>query len=176
VAEITAQMVKELRERTGAGIKECKDILEQTNGDFEKAIEELRKRGLRVSDKVAGREAKEGRIEVYVHHGARVAAMVELNCETDFVARTEDFVQLARDIAMQVAAMNPRYVRVDDVPESEIAASGMPPEQFYREHVLLKQVFIKDSSQTIEEKVQAAIAKIRENIVVRRFVRYEIGG
>ena len=176
MAEITAQMVKELRERTGAGVKECKDILAQTNGDIEKAIEELRKRGLRVSDKVAGREAKEGRIEVYIHHGARVAAMVELNCETDFVARTEDFIQLARDIAMQVAAMNPRYLRPEEVPESEIAASGLSPDKFYQEHVLLKQVFIKDSSQTIEEKIQAAIARIRENIVVRRFVRYEIGG
>lgn len=175
MAAITAQMVKELRERTGAGIKECKDILEQTGGNLDQAIDELRKRGLRVSDKVAGREAKEGRIEVYVHHGARVAAMVELNCETDFVARTDDFIQLARDIAMQVAAMSPRYLRLEDVPAEDVAASGLTPEQFYKETVLLLQGFIKDPSQTIEDKIKAAVAKIRENIVVRRFVRYELG-
>jgi len=175
VAAITAQMVKELRERTGAGIKECKDILEQTGGNLDQAIDELRKRGLRVSDKVAGREAKEGRIEVYVHHGARVAAMVELNCETDFVARTDDFIQLARDIAMQVAAMSPRYLRLEDVPAEDVAASGLTPEQFHKETVLLMQGFIKDPSQTIEDKIKAAVAKIRENIVVRRFVRYELG-
>lgn len=175
MAAITAQMVKELRERTGAGIKECKDILEQTGGNLDQAIDELRKRGLRVSDKVAGREAKEGRIEVYVHHGARVAAMVELNCETDFVARTDDFIQLARDIAMQVAAMSPRYLRLEDVPAEDVAASGLTPEQFHKETVLLMQGFIKDPSQTIEDKIKAAVAKIRENIVVRRFVRYELG-
>ncbi len=175
MAAITAQMVKELRERTGAGIKECKDILEQTGGNLDQAIDELRKRGVRVSDKVAGREAKEGRIEVYVHHGARVAAMVELNCETDFVARTDDFIQLARDIAMQVAAMSPRYLRLEDVPPEDVAASGLPPEQFHKETVLLMQGFIKDPSQTIEDKIKAAVARIRENIVVRRFVRYELG-
>ncbi len=176
MAEITAQMVKNLRERTGAGIKECKDILVQTSGNMDQAVEELRKRGLKVSDKVQGREAKEGRIEVYIHPGSRMAAMIEINCETDFVARTDDFMALAKDLALHIAAMNPRYIRPEDVPAEEIAASGMPAAKYYEEVVLLAQPFVKDGSQTIEDKIKAAVAKIRENVVVRRFTRYEIGG
>lgn len=175
MAEVTTQMVKELRERTGAGIKECRDILVQTNGDLNAAIDELAKRGLRVSEKVQGREAREGRIEVYVHAGNRMAAMVELNCETDFVARTEDFIALAKDIALHVAAMNPRYLRTDEVPAEEIQASGETPEKFYEANVLMAQYFVRDGSQTIEDKIKATVAKVRENIVIRRFVRYEIG-
>jgi elongation factor Ts len=169
-------MVKELRERTGAGIKECKDILSQAAGDMGKAIELLRDRGMKVSDKVQGREANEGRIEIYVHPGSRMAAMVEIDCETDFVARTDDFIALAKDLALQVAAMNPRYVRPDDVPADEIAASGETAEKYYEQNVLLAQPFVKDGSRTIEEKIKDTVAKVRENIVIRRFVRYEIGG
>lgn len=176
MAEITAQMVKELRERTGAGVKECKDVLSQTAGDIGKAIEVLRERGLKVSDKVQGREANEGRIEIYIHPGARMAAMVEVDCETDFVGRTDDFIALTKDIALQVAAMNPRYVKPEDVPAEEIAASGEKAEKFYEQHVLLSQPFVKDGSKTIEDKIKETVAKVRENIVVRRFVRYEIGG
>lgn len=176
MAEITAQMVKELRERTGAGIKECKDILVQTGGDIEQAIALLRQRGLQVSDKVQGREAKEGRIEVYIHPGNRMAAMVELDCETDFVARTDDFIALAKDLALHVAATNPRYIRPEEVPAAEIEASGQSAEKYYEEVVLLAQPFVKDNSQTIEDKIKATVAKVRENIIVRRFVRYEIGG
>lgn len=175
MAEITAQMVKELRQRTGAGIKECKDILTQTDGDMKVAVEELAKRGMRVSEKVQGREAREGRIEVYMHAGNRMAAMVELNCETDFVGRTEDFIALAKDIALHIAAMNPRYLRPEDVPAEELAASGETPEKFYEANVLLSQYFVKDGSQTIEDKIKATVAKVRENIIVSRFVRYEIG-
>jgi elongation factor Ts len=169
-------MVKELRERTGAGVKECKDILSETNGDINKAIELLRQKGLKVSDKVQGREAREGRVEVYIHPGNRMAAMVELNCETDFVARTDDFIALARDLALHVAAMNPRYITPDEVPAADVEASGEPAEKYYEQHVLLAQPFVKDGSQTIEDKIKATVAKIRENVVVRRFVRYEIGG
>jgi elongation factor Ts len=176
LAEITSQMVKELRERTGAGIKECKDILIQTGGNMNDAIEELRKRGMRVSDKVQGREANEGRIEIYMHPGNRMAAIVELSCETDFVARTEDFIALAKDLALHIAAANPRYIRPDEVPAAEIEASGETPEKYYEQVVLLAQTFVKDGSQTIEDKIKATVAKVRENIVVRRFVRYEIGG
>jgi elongation factor Ts len=175
VAEITAQMVKELRERTGAGIKDCKDILSQADGDMGKAIEILRERGLRVSDKVQGRETSEGRIEIYVHPGSRMAAMVELNCETDFVARTEDFVALSKEIALHIAALNPRYLNVEDVPADEVEQSGQKPEKFYEENVLVKQPFVRDPSQTIEDRIKAAVAKLRENVVIRRFVRYEIG-
>jgi len=169
-------MVKELRERTGAGVKECKDILSQTAGDMGRAIELLREKGLKVSDKVQGREAKEGRIEVYVHPGSRMAALVELDCETDFVARTEDFIALAKDVALQVAALNPRYLKPEDVPAAEIEVSGETAEKYYEQNVLLAQPFVKDGSRTIEDKIKETVAKVRENIVVRRFVRYEIGG
>jgi elongation factor Ts len=176
VAEITAQMVKELRDRTGAGVKECKDILTQTDGDMKKAIEALRERGLKVSDKVQGREANEGRIEVYIHPGSRMAAMVEVDCETDFVARTEDFIALTKDLALHIAATNPRYLKIEDVPADAIAESGEPAEKFYEQYVLMAQPFVKDGSRTIEGKIKDTVAKVRENLVVRRFVRYEIGG
>jgi elongation factor Ts len=175
LAEITAQMVKELRERTGAGIKECRDILVQTGGDINQAIEKLREKGLKVSDKVQGRETTEGRIEVYMHPGNRMAAMIELCCETDFVARTEDFISLARELALHIAAVNPRYITVEEVPADAVPAD-MKPEKFYEEVVLLKQAYVKDPSQTIEDRIKATVAKIRENVIVRRFVRYEIGG
>ena len=175
MAEVTAQMVKELRERTGAGIKECKDILAQTDGNMDKAIDVLRERGLKVSDKVKGRDANEGRIESYVHNGAKMAAMVEINCETDFVARTPDFLELCKNIAMHIAAVNPKYVTTDEVTEAEAAASGLTAAKYYEEVVLLKQPYVRNPSQTIEEMIQAAVAKLRENVVVRRFTRYEIG-
>jgi elongation factor Ts len=169
-------MVKELRERTGAGIKECRDILAQAEGDMSKAIEIVRERGLRVSDKVQGREAKEGRIEVYIHPGSRMAAMVEVNCETDFVANTEDFQQLARAIALQVAAMRPKYIRPEEVPAEEVEQSGLKAEKYYEEVVLLSQPYVRDNAQTIQDLIKATVAKVRENVVVNRFVRYEIGG
>jgi len=175
VTEISAQQVKELRERTGAGIKECRDILAQTNGNMDKAIELLRERGLKVSDKVKDRSANEGRIEIYVHNGSRMAAMIELNCETDFVARTPEFIQLSKDIAMHVAAVNPKYITVDDVPADEVAKSGLTAAKYAEEVVLLKQPYVRNPSQTIEDMIQATVAKLRENIVIRRFVRYEIG-
>lgn len=175
MAEITAQMVKELRERTGAGIKECRDILVQTEGNINQAIEKLREKGLKVSDKVQGRETTEGRIEVYMHPGNRMAAMIELACETDFVARTEDFIALSRELALHIAAVNPRYINVEEVPADAIPAD-MKPEKFFEEVVLMKQAYVKDPSQTIEDRIKATVAKIRENVVVRRFVRYEIGG
>lgn len=175
MSQITTQMVKELRERTGAGIKECKDVLELTGGDMSQAIEKLREKGLKVSDKVQGRDTTEGRVEVYIHPGNRMAAMVELCCETDFVARTDDFIALSKELALHIAAVNPRYVRVEDVP-AEALPTDMKPEKFYEETVLLSQPFVKDPSQTIEDRIKAAVGKLRENIIVRRFVRYEIGG
>jgi elongation factor Ts len=175
VAEVTAQMVKELREMTGAGVKECKDVLIQTGGDIQLAVKILQEKGLKVVDKVAGREAREGRIEIYLHAGNRMAAMIELNCETDFVGRNDEFIALAKDIALQVAAMNPKYLAAADVPAEEIEASGLPAEKYYEEVVLLKQPFVRDGSQTIEDKITGAVAKLRENIFVGRFVRYEIG-
>jgi len=169
-------MVKELRERTGAGIKDCKDILVQTEGDIEKAIESLREKGIASAAKKQTREAREGRIEVYLHPGSRLVAMVEVNCETDFVARNDDFISLTRDLALHVAASNPLYLTVEDVPAQAIEESTLSSDKFCEEYVLMKQPFVKDGAHTIEERVKEHIAKIGENIVVRRFVRYEVGG
>ncbi len=175
MAEVTSQMVKELRDRTGAGIKECKDILTQTEGDMNAAIKMLQDKGLKVMEKVAGREAREGRIEIYMHAGNRMAALVELNCETDFVGRNEEFIQLAKDIAMQVAAMQPKYITADEISEEEVTQSGLSREKYAAEVALMHQPFVREPSTTIEDKVKAAVAKLRENIQVRRFVRYELG-
>ena len=196
--EITASMVKELRAATGAGVMDCRKALEQAQGDMAKAAELLRDKALATAAKKAGREAREGIIGHYVHTGNRMASLVELNCETDFVARTEEFQRLARDLAMQVVAARPEYLRPEDVPtevrEEQIAAfrreaenMGKPPEaveriiqgrleKFYAEICLLKQPFIKDEGTTIQDLITQHVAKLGENIVVRRFVRFEIEG
>ena len=195
--EITASMVKELRESTGAGVLDCKKALEEANGDFEKAIQVLRRRGLAIAAKKAGRATEEGLIEAYVHPGGRIAALIELNCETDFVARTEDFKGLAHDLAMQVAAIDPQYVAPEDIPpdvleeekakyRAQAQEMGKPLpvverivegrlKSFYNEVCLLRQPFIKDDDISVEELIAEKIAKLGENIVVRRFVRYELG-
>jgi elongation factor Ts len=190
-------MVKELRALTGAGVLDCKKALDETNGDMEKAAESLRQKGLAAAAKKADRVAKEGLIGSYIHMGARVAALVELNCESDFVARTDDFQALARDLAMQVVAAQPLYVRREDIPAEVITAerntfvdevkdSGKSAEviermldgkmeKFYQEAVLFDQPFIKDGNVTIGDLIKQSIARLGENVVVRRFVRYEIG-
>lgn len=172
---VTTELVKELRERTGAGIKECKDVLTQVDGNLNKAIEVLRERGIEAAAKKQSREAREGRVETYVHPGARLAAMVELNCETDFVARTEDFIAFSHDLAIHIAATNPRYLSSDEVPEEEITDSGLTPDDFYEQFVLLMQPFVKDGRTIIQDMIKERIAKIGENIVIRRFARFEVG-
>jgi len=195
--QVSAQMVKELRERTGAGMMDCKAALTETGGDLDKAIDTLRKRGLAAAAKKAGRVAADGLVASYIHGGGKLGVLVEVNCETDFVARTEAFQELVRDIAMHVAAAEPRYVRREEVPESEIehersifgeqaAASGKPAnvvekivagkiEKFYAESCLLEQPFVKNPDQTVGQMVQEAVAKIGENIQVRRFARFKLG-
>lgn len=195
---ITSEMIKQLREATGAGVLDCKKALEQANGDFEKATEILRQKGLAAAAKKAERTANEGIIGSYVHMGAKVAALVELNCETDFVARTEAFQTLARDLAMQVVASRPLYTRREEIPAADLereraaytaqlADSGKPDdvvqrivegklEKFYQETCLLEQPFIKDPNITVGDLVKQAVAKLGENIVVRRFARLEVGG
>ncbi len=195
---VSVEQVKKLRAATGAGILDCRKALEEAGGDFDKAVEILRKKGAAKAAKKAGRETKEGIIDVYSHGGGRIGVMVELNCETDFVARTEEFRHLAHEIALQIAAMSPRYVSEEDVPEEvlekerEIArerarAQGKPEHvldrivegmisKFLDEVVLLRQTYIRDDSKTIRDLITEAIAKIGENIVVRRFVRWEVGG
>ncbi len=195
--EISAAQVKELREKTGAGMMDCKKALSETTGNFEKAIEYLRKKGIASAAKKSGRMAKEGTITSYIHGEGKVGILVEVNCETDFVARTDQFRQFVKDLAMHVAAANPQWVRSEEVPseilakEKEIAlaqmqASGKPAavlekiaegkvKKFYEENCLLHQPFVKDSSKTIEQLLKETIATLGENIVIRRFARYVLG-
>jgi elongation factor Ts len=170
------EQVKELRERTGAGILDCKKVLEQAGGDVNAALKLLRDRGLEIAGKKKDREVRQGRVETYIHPGNQVVAIVELNCETDFVGRNDEFVQLAKDIAMQVAALNPQYLRREDVPDEALqGAEVTTPEKYYEEVVLLDQPFVKQPNVTIAQKIQDTIAKTGENIVVKRFARWEVG-
>jgi elongation factor Ts len=164
---ISATQVKELRERTGAGVMECKSALEQAEGDFDRAVTVLQDRGLAMAEKRAHRETSQGLIECYIHAGGRIGAMVEVNCETDFVARTEDFKTLAHELAMQIAATNPLAVSEDDLPSG---AEGDPAEL-----CLLRQPYIRDNSRAVDDVVRDVIAKTGENIRVRRFARFELG-
>jgi elongation factor Ts len=198
MANITAEMVRNLRERTGAGMMDCKRALEESGGDVDKAVVLLRERGLAAAAKRSGREAREGLISSYIHTGGRVGVLIEVNCETDFVARTEQFQQLVRNLAVQVAATYPKFVDVADIPEGVLAArkaellgasdvKAKPTDvqgkvvegrlkKWYAEPggVLLEQPF-RDSEQTVRQLVSDAIATIGENIQVRRFERYALG-
>jgi elongation factor Ts len=164
---VSTEAVKELRQRTGAGVMECKRALEEAEGDMEQAAEILRQRGLALAEARAHRLTTQGLVECYIHAGGRIGAMVELNCETDFVARTDTFKALAHDLAMQVAATNPLSIAPDDLPPG---AEGDPGEM-----CLLLQPYIRDPSRTIQELVSEAIAQTKENIQVRRFARFELG-
>ncbi len=168
MAEISTAMVKELREATGAGVMDCRRALDESGGDLKKATEILREKGIAAAAKRSGREANQGLVESYIHGGGRVGVLLELNCETDFVANTEDFKSLARNIAMQIAAMNPQVVSVEDREGKDIEGKD-------EEVVLLAQPYIRDGSQTIKALINDTIAKTGENIRVNRFVRYELG-
>jgi elongation factor Ts len=194
---ITASLVKDLRERTGAGMMECKKALAEANGDIEKAIENLRKQGVLRAASKAGREARQGVVYSYIHPGDQLGVLLEVNCETDFVARTDDFRELVKGLAMQIAATNAQAVRREDVDETLVAkerevlleqsrASGKPEnilqkmvegrmEKFYEEIVLMEQPFIRDPDRKVKDLLDQAIAKIGENIVVRRFAKFRIG-
>jgi elongation factor Ts len=178
IVAITASQVKELREQSGAGIMECKRALEQTGGDVNQAIALLKQQGLAKAEKKTGRAASQGLVEPYIHGGGRIGAIVEVNCETDFVARTADFRDLAHDLAMQVAATAPIYVSADEVPEeawAELEKEYGSREQATSAVVLLEQPFIKDSKLAIRDLIRDRIAKLGENIVVSRFARFEVG-
>ncbi|MGH7165289.1 MAG: translation elongation factor Ts [Nitrospiraceae bacterium] len=190
-------LVKELREKTGAGILDCQKALVESGNDIEKAIEHLRQKGLAAAQKKAGRETNEGLIAAYVHPGNRIGVLVEVNCETDFVARNEEFQSFVKDIALQVAASSPSFVKREDVParllekeqsiyQAQAKEMGKPAatwpkiiegklEKFYQENCLLEQVFIKDPTVTIKDLLGQKIAKIGENITIRRFTRYQLG-
>lgn len=194
---VTASAVKELREKTGAGMLDCKKALDETDGNIEKAAELLREKGLAAAAKKGGRVATEGVVEAYIHAGGRIGVLVEINCETDFVGKTEQFREFARDIAMQIAAASPRYVRREEVPSEDIekekeilraqALNEGKPEKivdkmvegrinkFYEEFCLMDQGFIKDPDKTVDTLLREKISTIGENISIRRFVRYELG-
>ena len=195
--EIKASAVKELREKTGAGMMDCKKALAEANGDMEKAAEILREKGIASASKKAGRIAAEGVVDSYIHGNGRIGVLVEVNCETDFVAKTDEFKSFVRDIAMHIAATNPKYLQREEVAQEEIEKEreiltqqalneGKPEkivekmvdgriDKFFKEICLLEQPFVKDPDKTIEQLVKEQIAKIGENINIRRFVRFELG-
>ena len=198
VKEVSAKLVGELRTRTGAGMMDCKRALEETGGDLEKAVELLRKKNIAKADKRSGRQAAEGVIETYVHFNGKIGVLVELNCETDFVARTDDFRQLAKDLSLHIASAAPMAVRIEDLPsevidserriyEAQVAEEKKPDavrvkivegriRKFYEERVLLEQKFVKDDSVTVGDLVKQLAARTGENVQVRRFARFELGG
>ncbi|MDD5724184.1 MAG: translation elongation factor Ts [Syntrophales bacterium] len=195
--DITASMVKELRDKTNSGMMDCKEALASADGDFEKAVEYLRKKGLSAATKRSSRAAKDGMVESYIHMGGKIGVMVEVNCETDFVAKTDNFKAMVKDIAMHIAAANPTYLKPEDIPQSVMAgereiyrdqalASGKPEKvvdkiidgkisKFYEEVCLLNQKFVKDMDITIQTLVNNMIASTGENMVVRRFARFQLG-
>jgi elongation factor Ts len=194
---VNASAVKELRERTGAGMLDCKKALEEANGDVTKAAELLREKGLSAAASKAGRVATEGAVESYIHAGGRIGVLVEVNCETDFVGKTDQFKDFVRDVAMQIAAANPKYVTREEVPTDELekekeilkaqALNEGKPEKiiekmvegrigkYYEEYCLMEQTFVKDPDKTISQLLNEKISQIGENISIRRFVRYELG-
>ncbi len=172
--KISVDLVKELRHLTSASIAHCRKALEESKGDIKKAAEYLRKQGLEIAAKKQERHAKEGRIEAYLHHGNKLGVIVEVDCETDFVAKNGEFCQFTKDVAMQVAATSPQYIKREDVPE-EIISGEKDKELFYKNNCLLEQAFIKDPGISIKDYQVSLIAKLGENIVVRRFQRYKIG-
>lgn len=194
---VSAAMVKELREKTGAGMMDCKKALTEVNGDMDKAISYLREKGLAAAAKKSSRIAAEGIVDSYIHMGGKIGVLVEVNCETDFVAKTDKFRELVKDIAMQIAAANPKYIRVEEVDPTEInqekeilraqALNEGKPEavvdkmvegrikKYYQEICLLEQPFVKDGSLTVGQMITTAVSEIGENIQVRRFVRYQMG-
>jgi len=196
--QIDARLVKELREKTGVGIMDCKEALKQCEGDIEKAIDFLRKKGIATAKKRGGRSTREGQVQSYIHAGGKIGVLVEVNCETDFSAKTEDFTNFVKDIAMQIAATNPISVDREGIPreilerERDIYAtqareSGKPEKvtekivegkmkKFYSEACLLEQAFVKDPDKTVQDILNELIAKTGENIVIRRFTRYQLGG
>ncbi len=195
--EISAALVRELREKTGAGMMDCKKALLESAGDMEKAVDYLRQKGLAQASRKEGRDAAEGLVGSYIHGRGKIGVLVELNCETDFVARTPEFQGLLKDVAMQVAATNPRYIRREDVPENELERErqiyqqqafelGKPEkvvskivdgkvERFYSEVCLLEQEFIKDPDRQVGDLIKDVVARLGENVQVRRFMRYHIG-
>jgi len=166
--------IKELREMTCSSIAHCKKALEEARGDIKQAAVLLRKQGLEIAAKKQSRAAKEGRVDCYIHHGNKIGVLLEVNCESDFVAKNEEFAKFTKDLAMQIAATSPAYIKKEDVPE-EILQHEKSKEDYYKNNCLLEQAFVKDPSLMIKDYLGSIVAKIGENIVIRRFIRYKIG-
>ncbi|MDD5109116.1 MAG: elongation factor Ts [Candidatus Omnitrophica bacterium] len=166
--------IKELRDLTCSSVAHCKKALEEAKGDIKQAIILLRKQGLEVAAKKQGRAAKEGRVDSYIHHGNKIGVLLEVNCESDFVARNEEFIKFTKDLAMQIAATSPEYIKKEDVPE-EVLKHEKSKEDYYKNNCLLEQVFVKDPTLTIKDYLGNIVSKIGENVVIRRFTRYKIG-
>ncbi len=171
---VSVESIKELRETTGCGVIECKKALEEAKGDPQKAKDILRQRGLEIAAKKGSRAANEGRVEAYVHLGAKIGVLLEVNCETDFVAKSEDFCRFTKDIAMHIAAMAPRCVTRDDIGQ-DVLDKAEDPEEFIKRNCLLEQPFVKNQSFTVRDYLNDLVAKIGENILISRFVRYKVG-
>ena len=198
MAKINTEMIKELRARTNAGILDCKEPLKETDGDMEKAVDFLRKKGLATALKRAGRETSEGVINSYIHAGGKIGVLVEVNCETDFVAKTDEFKELVKNLAMHIAATSPLGIRSEDIPEeiikreeeiyrAQALETGKPEKiidkivegkmkKFYKESCLLEQQYVKDTDMTIQDLIHEMVSKMGESISVRRFARYQLGG
>ncbi len=173
---VSIEMIKQLRELTSASVSDCKVALDDAKGDFHKAAELLKKRGLEIAAKKASRTANQGRVEAYVHHGNKIGVLLEVNCETDFVARNDEFVRFTKDVAMQIAATDPRYLKKEDVPADVLSdLNDKQKADFVKVNCLLSQPFIKDDKVTIQDYLTSIVAKIGENIVVRRFVCFRLG-
>jgi elongation factor Ts len=166
--------IKELRDMTCSSVAHCKKALEEAKGDIKQAVILLRKQGLEIAAKKQNRAAKEGRVDCYIHHGNKIGVLLEVNCESDFVARNEDFIKFTKDLAMQIAAASPEYIKKEDVPE-EVLKHEKNKEDYYKNNCLLEQVFVKDPSLLIKDYLGSIVGKLGENIVIRRFIRYKIG-
>jgi elongation factor Ts len=172
--KIPVDLIKELRDQTCASVAHCKKALEESGGDLKKAAVLLRKQGLEIAAKKQDRAAKEGRIEAYLHLGNKIGVLLEVNCESDFVARNSDFTQFTKDLCMQIAACSPQYIKKEDVP-AEAAEQAKSKEEFYKAHCLLEQPFVKDPGITVNDYLGSIVGKLGENVVIRRFTRYKIG-
>jgi len=171
---IKVEAIKELRDMTCASIAHCKKALEETKGDLKKAAEFLRKQGLEIAAKKQDRSVKEGRIDSYLHMGNKIGVLLEVDCESDFVARNEEFTKFTKDLCMQIAALSPLYIKKEDVPE-EVLKAEKKPQDFIKAHCLMEQAFIKDASITVKDYLGTIVSKLGENIVIRRFIRYKVG-
>jgi elongation factor Ts len=171
---IPVNSIKELRHMTCASIAHCKKALEESKGDLKKAAELLRKQGLEIAANKQDRAVKEGRIEAYLHLGNKIGVLLEVDCESDFVARNEEFTKFTKDLCMQIAALSPLYIKKEEIPE-EVLKSEKKPEDFLKAHCLMEQAFIKDPSMTIKDYLGTIVSKLGENIVIRRFIRYKVG-